>query len=267
MNFVLEKSCTAFNLMLELSLSVRRGYMSGHSKWSTIKNKKEKADSARAKIFTKISREIYVAVKNFGADVDSNRKLRDLIFKAKANNLPGENIERVIKKAAGDVNKNCYEEVLYEGYGPGGVAILVEALTDNRNRTASNIRHYFSKFGGKLGAAGCVGFMFNSKGFVGAQKEGLQEDEAMEISIELGATDFELDGDLLNLYLPVSTLYKSIEYLKNEGFKILFAETRKVADNLVDLGEGENFQKFNNLVQSLDDDDDVQRVWTNIEWN
>lgn len=239
--------------------------MSGHSKWSTIKNKKAKTDSARAKIFTKVSKEIYVAVKNGGADVENNRKLRDLIVKAKANNLPSENIERVIKKAAGDFDKKSYEEVVYEGYGPSGVAILVEALTDNRNRTASNVRHYFGKFGGKLAASGCVNFMFQEKGFVQATKNALDEETVMEICLNLNVLDFEVDGNLLNVEVEVPKIADVADSLKAAGFEILFAQVRKIANNFVSFSNQADLDKFNLLVQTLEDDDDVQQVWTNFE--
>lgn len=241
--------------------------MSGHSKWSTIKNKKEKADNARAKVFTKISREIYVAVKNFGADVESNRKLRDLIAKAKANNIPGDNIDRVIKKAAGDVDKNCYEEIVYEGYGPGGVAVMVEALTDKRTRTAANVRHYFDKFGGKLAATGCVSFVFESKGFVAVENENgnLNEDTAMELCLDIGAEDFDLNDESLEFLTDVAKLNEVCGNLQSKNFKVLFAEVRKVAKNFASLSDEESLNKLNLLVQSLEDDDDVQQVWTNFQ--
>ena len=168
--------------------------MSGHSKWSTIKRKKEKTDGARAKVFTKIGRELAVAVREGGsADPASNSKLKDCIAKAKANNVPNENIERIIKKAAGDGSGENYETVTYEGYGPSGVAVIVETLTDNRNRTAGDVRHYFDKYGGNLGTTGCVSFMFNKKGLIVIEKEGLDEDTVMTDALEAGASDFKAD--------------------------------------------------------------------------
>ena len=166
--------------------------MSGHSKWSTIKRKKEKTDGARAKIFTKIGRELAVAVREGGgADPASNSKLRECIAKAKANNVPNDNIERIIKKAASDGDQSKYEAITYEGYGPGGIAVIVETLTDNRNRTAGEIRHYFDKFGGNMGTQGCVSFMFERKGVLITESDGLDEDTVMEDALENGASDFQ----------------------------------------------------------------------------
>ena len=171
--------------------------MSGHSKWNNIKRKKEKTDGARAKIFTKIGRELAVAVKEGGsADPAANSKLKDVIAKAKANNVPNDNIERIIKKAAGEGNSNAYESITYEGYGPAGVAVIVECLTDNRNRTAGDVRHYFDKFGGNLGTTGCVSFMFNEKGVIVLEREGLDEDTVMSDALEAGASDFQADEDV-----------------------------------------------------------------------
>ena len=163
--------------------------MSGHSKWSTIKRKKEKTDNARAKVFTKIGREIAVAVKAGGPDPAGNSKLKDVIAKAKAANMPNDNIERVIKKSAGEGNGDNYDEIVYEGYGPSGIAIIVETLTDNRNRTAADVRHYFDKFGGNMGQSGCVSFMFNRQGNIVIEKDGVDEDALLETALEAGAID------------------------------------------------------------------------------
>ena len=166
--------------------------MSGHSKWSTIKRKKEKTDSQRAKVFTKIGRELAVAVREGGGpDPSSNSKLKDCIAKAKAANVPNDNIERIIKKAAGDSSSDNYESITYEGYGPNGIAVIVETLTDNRNRTAGDLRHYFDKFGGNLGTTGCVSFMFEQKGVIVVEKEGHEEDKVMEDALEAGASDMK----------------------------------------------------------------------------
>ena len=176
--------------------------MSGHNKWSTIKQKKGKNDAARAKVFTKIGRELIVAIRDGGsADPNVNSKLRDCIAKAKANNVPNDNIERIIKKAQGGEQTN-YEAVTYEGYGPCGVAVIVEALTDNRNRTAGEVRHYFDKFGGNMGTPGCVGFMFEKKGVLIIEREELEKDEdtVMEAALEAGASDFEADDDIFTIY-------------------------------------------------------------------
>ena len=171
--------------------------MAGHSKWNNIKRKKEKTDGAKAKIFTKIGRELAVAVKEGGGpDPNSNSKLKDCIAKAKACNVPNDNIERIIKKAAGETDGEKFESIVYEGYGPCGVAVIVEALTDNRNRTAGDVRHYFDKSGGNLGTVGCVSFMFEQKGMLIVDKEGRNEDTVMEDSLEAGASDFQTDGDV-----------------------------------------------------------------------
>lgn len=171
--------------------------MSGHSKWANIKRKKEATDSVKAKIFTKIGREMTVVVKEGGPDPANNSKLRDLIAKAKANNVPNDNIDRIIKKAAGDGEKNNYEEMVYEGYGPSGVAVIVECLTDNKNRTAGDIRHYFDKFGGNLGTSGCVSFMFSTQGTIILENNGADEDKIMEDCMEAGADDFNIEMTLL----------------------------------------------------------------------
>ena len=174
--------------------------MSGHSKWNNIKRKKEKADGAKAKIFTKIGRELAVAVKEGGsADPAANSRLRDAIAKAKAANVPNDNIDRIIKKAAGEGNNDNFENVTYEGYGPSGVAVIVEALTDNRNRTAADVRHAFDKFGGNLGTTGCVSFMFNKKGVIAIEREGLDEDTVMSDALEAGAADFAADEDVFEI--------------------------------------------------------------------
>ena len=175
--------------------------MSGHSKWSTIKRKKEKTDNARAKVFTKIGREIAVAVKAGGADPAGNSKLKDVIAKAKAANMPNDNIERVIKKAAGEGSGENYDEIVYEGYGPSGIAIIVETLTDNRNRTAADVRHYFDKFGGNMGQSGCVSFMFSRQGVILFEKEGIDEDQLMEDALEAGAVDFIAEDEIWVLFV------------------------------------------------------------------
>lgn len=239
--------------------------MSGHSKWSNIRTKKEKIDNERAKIFTKLSKEISAAVRNFGSDVESNRKLRDLIAKAKANNVPNDNIERLIKKASGDVDKKCYEEIIYEGYGPSGVAILVETLTDNKNRTVANLRHYFEKFGGKLATNGCVSFMFSQKGFVCAKKANVSEEELMELCIEFEIDDFEHGDELVEFRFEPFKLLKVVDGLKNSGFEILLAEVRKIANDFVNLDDVAEIENFEKLAQTLDDDNDVQQIWTNLK--
>lgn len=239
--------------------------MSGHSKWSTIKRKKEKVDSARAKIFTKIGREISVAVKEGGADPDNNSKLRDLIAKAKANNVPNDNIDRIIKKAAGEGDKNHYESIVYEGYGPGGVAVIVSALTDNRNRTASDLRHYFDKFGGNLGTTGCVSFMFDTKGVLVVEDSTLEEDQLMEDCLAAGADDFEWSENGAVIMTQPSSFTAVREGLEKAGYSFVSAQIEQVPQNTTYLKEEEHKIKMRRLLDMLEDNDDVQEVWHNLE--
>ena len=197
--------------------------MSGHSKWSTIKRKKEKVDSARAKIFTKIGKEISVAVKMGGADLNTNSRLRDVVLKAKANNVPNSNIDRIIKKAAGEGSRNNYENITYEGYGPEGVAIIVKTLTDSKNRTAANVRHYFDKFGGNLGSTGCVSFLFNKKGVIYVKLEKSQHEDFMEFCINCSALDFEISDDIANVTVLPGDFYDFLDKLKSKDYSILSA--------------------------------------------
>ena len=239
--------------------------MSGHSKWSTIKRKKEATDGARAKVFTKIGREIMVCVKESGGDPNSNGKLRDLIAKAKANNVPNDNIDRVIKKAAGDGDKNSYETNVYEGYGPNGVAVIVECLTDNKNRTAADVRHYFDKFGGNLGTTGCVSFMFSQKGIIILENNGLNEDKVMEDCFDLGASDFNVEDDTVEIIAEPSDLHTIREGLEAKGYKILSAEVEQVPATYTTLTDEEHIRKMGFLLEHLEDNDDVQNVWHNWE--
>ena len=199
--------------------------MSGHSKWANIKHKKGKADAARGKIFTKIGREIAIAVREGGSDPDSNGKLRDVIAKAKANNMPNDNISRAIKKAAGELGGVNYEEITYEGYGAGGMAVIVECVTDNRNRTASDIRHYFDKYGGNLGATGSVGWMVDRKGLIVLdRKPGMDEDEVMMMALEAGASDVEPMDDAFEIYTEVPDFSAFRAALEKQGASFLSAE-------------------------------------------
>ena len=237
--------------------------MSGHSKWNNIKRKKEKTDAQKAKIFTKIGRELAVVVKEGGANPDSNFKLRDAIAKAKANNVPNDNIERIIKKAAGE--DGCtYEEITYEGYGPFGTAIIIEALTDNRNRTAGNIRHYFSKYGGNMGSTGCVSFMFKEKGIIVIDSESIDESSFEEDVIESGAIDFVKDEDFFVVYTEKEDYEVVYEYLKNKGYEFISSEVGMVPDNYVSLSEEES-EKVNVLLDILDEDEDIKNVWHNLK--
>ena len=240
--------------------------MSGHSKWSTIKRKKEKTDGARAKVFTKIGRELAVAVREGGsADPASNSKLKDCIAKAKANNVPNENIERIIKKAAGDGSGENYETVTYEGYGPSGVAVIVETLTDNRNRTAGDVRHYFDKYGGNLGTTGCVSFMFNKKGVIVIEKEGLDEDVVMNNALEAGASDFQADTDVFEIYTEPEDFSGVRDDLEAKKYEFVSAEIEMVPDTYTTIDNEELVAKMNKLLEMLDDNDDVQNVWHNWE--
>lgn len=240
--------------------------MSGHSKWSNIKRKKEKTDGARAKIFTKIGRELAVAVKEGGGpDPSVNSKLKDCIAKAKANNVPNDNIERIIKKAAGANDTEKYESITYEGYGPNGVAVIVETLTDNRNRTAGDLRHYFDKFGGNLGTPGCVSFMFSKKGVLVIEKDDLDEEKVMEDALEVGASDFLSDDDVFEIYSEPEDFSGVRENLENKGYIFVSAEVEMVPSTYSSIDDEENIVKMQKLLDILDDNDDVQNVWHNWE--
>ncbi|MGI6264109.1 MAG: YebC/PmpR family DNA-binding transcriptional regulator [Acutalibacteraceae bacterium] len=239
--------------------------MSGHSKWNNIKRKKEKTDGQKAKIFTKMGREIAVAVKEGGPDPASNSKLKDCIAKAKANNVPNDNIERIIKKAAGEGSADTYEALTYEGYGPCGIAVIVEVLTDNRNRTAAEMRHYFDKNGGNLGQTGCVSFMFNKKGVLAIEAEGLDEDKVMEDALEAGASDFNSDGDVLEITTEPEDFSGVMEDLSAKGYTFLSAEVAMIPDVYNTIDDEEAAGKMEKLLDMLEDNDDVQDVWHNWE--
>ncbi len=240
--------------------------MSGHSKWANIKHKKEKSDSQRAKVFTKIGREMAVAIKEGGPNPAVNGKLRDLIAKAKANNVPNDNIERAIKKAAGEGNKNDYEECVYEGYGPNGVAVIVEALTDNRNRTAADVRHFFDKFGGNLGNTGCVSYLFSKKGIVVLENDGsLEEDAVMEDVMEAGAEDMDFGEEAIEIECETGAVSQVREYLADKGYTVVSAEVEQVPSTYVTLTDEEDIRKMNLLLDNLEDDDDIQNVFHNWE--
>ncbi len=240
--------------------------MSGHSKWSNIKRKKEKTDGARAKIFTKIGRELAVAVKEGGgADPAVNSKLKDCIAKAKANNVPNDNIERIIKKAAGAGDTDSYEAITYEGYGPSGIAVIVETLTDNRNRTAGDLRHYFDKFGGNLGTPGCVSFMFSKKGVIIIEKGELDEDKVMGDSLDAGAADFIAEDDVFEIYTEPEDFSAVRETLENKGYVFDSAEVEMVPSTYSAVDGEENAIKMQKLLDILEDNEDVQNVWHNWE--
>jgi DNA-binding regulatory protein, YebC/PmpR family len=236
--------------------------MSGHSKWHNIQAKKGKTDAARGNVFTKIGREIAIAVKNGGPDPNTNSKLRDVIAKAKSNNMPNDNITRSIKKAAGEMDNVNYEEMTYEGYGAGGVAVIVEALTDNKNRTAGDVRHLFDKFGGSLGQSNCVSFMFKKRGVIDVPKT-MDEDEMMMLAIEAGADDIVSDDDeVYEIYTMPSDLGKVREALEAQGIEILSSEIDMIPDNEV-VPEEKHIQSIQKLIDRLDELDDVQNVFHN----
>lgn len=239
--------------------------MSGHSKWSNIKRKKEKTDAQKAKVFTKIGREMAVAVKELGPDPSSNSRLRDLIAKAKANNVPNDNIDRIIKKAAGGSDKNEYVDIVYEGYGPCGVAVIVEALTDNRNRTAGDLRHYFDKFGGNMGQPGCVSFMFTQKGMLVIENDGLDEEQVMDDCFEAGAADFNYEDEAVEIVTEPSDLGKVREALEAKGYSFASAEVEYVPATYTSIEDEDMMKKMALLLEHLEDNDDVQNVWHNWE--
>lgn len=239
--------------------------MSGHSKWANIKHKKEKTDAQKGKLFTKLTKEIIMAAKEGGGDPAANNRLRDAIAKARAANMPNDNIVRAIKRGTGELEGVSYESVIYEGYGPGGVAIIVEALTDNRNRTAGEMRHLFDRGGGSLGAAGCVSWMFERKGVISIEKnDEIDSDELMLKAIDAGAEDFSVEDEDYEIITDPSTLYQVKEALEQSGYNIASAEISLIPQNLVRL-EGEQATKALRLIEALDDHDDVQNVYHNLE--
>jgi YebC/PmpR family DNA-binding regulatory protein len=240
--------------------------MAGHSKWNNIKRKKEKTDSQRAKIFTKIGREISVAVREGGADPDGNGKLRDIIAKAKANNVPNDNIERIIKKASGDASADNFENTVYEGYGPSGVAVIAEALTDNRNRTAGDVRHYFDKYGGKMGQQGSVMFMFSRQGIIIIEKDGIDEEKFLEDALEAGASDFNTDlDDVFEVVTEPNDFSAVRDYLEEKGYTFMSAELEFVPSTYTKLTEPDDIKNMGKMLEMFEDNDDIQSVWHNWE--
>ncbi|MBQ2253271.1 MAG: YebC/PmpR family DNA-binding transcriptional regulator [Clostridia bacterium] len=238
--------------------------MSGHSKWSNIKHKKEKTDAQKAKVFTKIGKEISMAVKAGGPDPSSNSKLRDLIAKAKSNNVPNDNIERTIKKAASS-DSETYEAITYEGYGPSGVAVIVETATDNRNRTGADLRHYFDKFGAGLGTTGCVSYLFHEAGVIILESE-KSEDEVMEDALEAGAEDINsTEENTFEITTAPNDLSEVREALAEKGYTILSAENDKIPASTVTLTDDDAITKMRRLLDALDENEDVQEVFHNLE--
>ena len=242
--------------------------MSGHSKWNNIKHKKEKTDAQRAKVFTKIGKEMAIAIRAGGPDPNVNGKLRDLISKAKSLNVPNDNIDRIIKKFSAN-DDLVYEEITYEGYGPSGVAVIVETATDNRNRTAGNVRSYFSKFHGNMGQSGCVSFMFEEKGVIyltDTDDVEIDEDALMDAALEAGASDvLSEEAGCFEVYTEPDALVPVREALEAAGFPIDSAEVEKVPSSYTALTDEEDIKMMELLLEKLEDDDDVQNVWHNWE--
>lgn len=239
--------------------------MSGHSKWNNIKNKKEKTDAQKGKVFTKIGKEIQMCVREGGGDPNTNGKLRDLIAKAKANNVPNDNIDRAIKKAMG-ADSVQYEEIIYEGYGPSGVAVIVETATDSKNRTAADVRHFFDKYGGNLGTSGCVSYMFDDKGVIvllREDNENADEDALMEAALEAGAEDFSSDEESFEIITEPDDLYAVRDALEKLGYKIESAEEDRIPQNYVTLEKEEDIKNMTQLIEHLEDSDDVQEIYHN----
>ena len=240
--------------------------MSGHSKWHNIQNKKGKADAKRGKIFTKIGRELMIAVKNGGPDPDNNPKLRDAIAKAKAANMPNDTVQRSIKKASGELGAVDYERIVYEGYGPSGVAVIVDTLTDNKNRSAGNVRSAFTKGGGNMGTTGCVGFMFQEKGEIVIEKGDLDEEELMMMALDAGAEDFNSDEEEVFIITTAPEDFGTVrEALEAEGLEFLEAAVKMIPDTETAINE-DDAKKFQKMLDLLEDDDDVQEVYHNAEF-
>lgn len=240
--------------------------MSGHNKWSTIKHKKEKTDAQRGKIFTKIGREIVIAVKEGGPDPDTNSKLKDVVAKAKAANMPNDNIARSIKKASGEGDSAQYKEIVYEGYAAGGVAIIVELVTDNVNRTASEVRHFFDKCGGSLGATGCVSWKFERKGVIEIDNsKGLDEDELMMLALDAGASDVESDEDIAVIYTDPNDFSSVRDSLEAAGCIFLSAEREMVPTTTTEVKDEATMQKVQRLLDMLEDYEDSQNVFHDAE--
>lgn len=237
--------------------------MAGHSKWNNIKRTKGKADAAKAKVFTKLGREIAVAVKEGGADPNGNAKLRDIIAKAKSANMPNDNISRSIKKASGELNTINYETVIYEGYGINGVAVIVETLTDNKNRTAGDVRHIFDKTGGAMGTNGCVSYLFETKGVIIIDKQKFNdEDKVMMDSLDSGAEDFSAEDDYYEILTSVSDFSNVREMLEKKGYEFEKSELDRLPANYVKVIDSE---KFNKMLDMFDDHDDIQNIYHNAE--
>jgi len=240
--------------------------MAGHSKFANIKHRKEKNDAARGRVFTRLGREIAVAVKSGGADPSANSRLKDVIAKAKAENMPNDTIDRSIKKAAGDLNAVNFEAITYEGYGPKGVAVIVKGLTDNRNRAAANVRNAFTKGGGNMGTSGCVAFMFDQKGLIMVEKDAAEEDELMLLVSDAGADDFTTQEEGFEILTAPEAFSEVREAVEAAGVTMVSAEITMLPQNITTLTDPEDIKKMTKLLDLLDDEDDVQDVYHNGEW-
>ena len=239
--------------------------MSGHSKWSTIKRKKGANDAKRGKIFTKLIKEITIAARMGGGDPDGNPRLRTAVIAAKSENMPKDNIARAIKKGTGDLDGAVYEEILYEGYGPGGIAVLVETMTDNKNRTVADVRHFFAKSGGNLGESGCVAWMFDKKGSITVDREGVDEDELMDLAIEAGAEDVIEDETTFQILTEPDDFSEVVENLQKSGVKCLEASITMIPKNTVEVDAEKTARSLMKLLDNLEDNDDVQKVHANFD--
>jgi len=239
--------------------------VSGHSKWSTIKRKKGANDAKRGKIFTKLIKEITIAAGMGGGDPDGNPRLRSAIIAAKSENMPKDNIERAIKKGTGDVDGAVYDEILYEGYGPGGVAVLVETMTDNKNRTVADVRHFFAKSGGNLGESGCVGWMFDKKGSIIIDKEAVDEDKLMDIAIDAGAEDVVEEENSFHILSEPEDFNGVVGELEKAGITYLEASISMIPKNTIEVGEEKTARSLLRLLENLEDNDDVQKVHANFD--
>jgi YebC/PmpR family DNA-binding regulatory protein len=237
--------------------------MSGHSKWATIKHKKAATDARRGKLFTKLLREITVSARLGGGDPKSNPRLRSAVLEARSNSVPSDNIDRAIKKGTGELAGEAYEEVLYEGYGPAGVALLVEGMTDNRNRTTSEVRHLFTKHGGNLGESGCVAWMFHRRGFFAIDRSAMDEEKLMELALELGVDDISTEEDHYEIYTPMEDFARIQEELESRGVPLAAKELAMIPQTSIDI-PAERVGQILRLVEALEDHDDVQHVWANL---
>ena len=238
--------------------------MSGHNKWSTIKHKKGAADAKRGKLFSKLIKEITIAARIGGGDIDGNPRLRTAVSTARAANMPKEKIERAIKRGTGEIEGVTYEEVVYEGYGPGGVAVMVEVLTDNKNRTVAEVRHIFDKFNGNLGESGCVAWMFDKKGMVVVSGEGLNEDDVVELALEAGAEDVKSEGDTYEITTGPAEFELVRTAVEQKGWSMELAEITMIPKDTVKL-EGKKAEQMLKMMDALDDNEDMQKVFANFD--